>query len=223
MLSAADSTAFWVNHNRCNATAASHDYPDLDTQGASTVSSDTYSACDEGGEVKLFTVTGGGHVMPSIAEQISALWESVDGQQNHDIEDAEEMWRFSENRTLGGSCIAGNTGWLSPTANAADVGDGNGFELSAANAHVDSSGFASNMNGAGDRHRYYNYGVSIPAGCAIKGIEVRLEWWMNSIAWTNSLAAELSWNSGTNWTAQKPDTQETITEHNKALGGATDA
>jgi PKD repeat protein len=119
--------------------------------------------------------------------------------------------------------LADDTGWMNPTANAADTGgDGNGFESNPGNAYTDGSGYASNINGAGDRHRYYNYNFNIPAGATITGIEVRLDWWLDRTGGTNSMNAELSWNGGTSWTAAKTDTTETTSEHTTILGNSAD-
>lgn len=121
------------------------------------------------------------------------------------------------------ACTAGNTGWLSPASQAADSGgDGDGFESNATSAFADGGGVASNRNGGGDRHRYYSFGVSIPAGCAIKGIELRLDWYLDSSFGDNSISAELSWNGGASWTAAKTDVTETTSEHTATLGGASD-
>ncbi len=114
------------------------------------------------------------------------------------------------------------TGDRSPTANQADTGgDGDGFEVSAANAHADGGGRADNNNGAGDRHRYYNFGLTAPSG-TVNGITVRVDWWLDSRSGTNSLCAELSWNGGTSWTTQKCDAFEDTAEHTGTLGGPTD-
>jgi hypothetical protein len=78
------------------------------------------------------------------------------------------------------------------------------------------------MNGAGDRHRYYDYGISIPSGCSVKGIEVRLDWWLDRATGNTSMSVELSWDSGTSWTAAKTDSTKTTSEHRAVLGGSTD-
>jgi hypothetical protein len=93
---------------------------------------------------------------------------------------------------------AADTGWHSPSANAADTGgDGDGFETHPTRAYADGApGFADNENGAGDRHLYYNYGLSIPAGSTINGIEVRLDWWLQRTDGTNTMEVELSWDGG---------------------------
>jgi len=121
------------------------------------------------------------------------------------------------------NCFPGNTGLLNPSANAADTGgSGNGFESSPQNAYSDGSGNASNIDGPGDRHRYYNYNTSIKSSCAIKGIEVRLEWWLDSTSDTNSISVELSWDGGATWTAAQTDSTETMSEHTAILGGSLD-
>jgi len=85
------------------------------------------------------------------------------------------------------ACSAGDTGWLDASAQAADSGgDGNGFERNPSNAFADGVGYAENENG--DRHRYYDYGITVSPACAIRGIEVRLDWWLDSTFGTNSMS-----------------------------------
>ena len=124
--------------------------------------------------------------------------------------------------TVGG-CTAGDTGFLNPFAEAADTGgDGDGFESNPTGAFTDAGGIASNINGTADRHRYYDYAITIPAGCDIAGIEVRLDWWLDALSQTNSMSVELSWDGGTSWTAAKTDIVETDTEHTTIQGGSVD-
>jgi hypothetical protein len=56
------------------------------------------------------------------------------------------------------------------------------------NAFADDTSYAQNVDGAGDQHRYYTYGVSIPSGCSVKGIEARLDWWLSSATPTSACA-----------------------------------
>lgn len=122
-----------------------------------------------------------------------------------------------------GTTMAADTGLKSPSANAADTGgDNNGFEVNPTNAYADAGGYAENVNGAADRHRYYNYGISVPAGSTINGIEVRLDWWLDSKTGTNSMDVQLSWDGGTSWTSTKRDSTESTSEHSKTLGSSTD-
>lgn len=116
-----------------------------------------------------------------------------------------------------------NTGLLDASADAADTGgDGDGFETSSTNAYSDGSGSATNTDGAADRHRYYDYTISYPAGCPFAGLEVRLDWLLDSTAGISSMDVELSWDGGTSWTSAKTDTTETTTEHTTTLGNSTD-
>jgi len=120
-------------------------------------------------------------------------------------------------------CFTGATGFTDPTATATDTGgDGDGFELNPINAFADGGDYASNIDGAGDRQRYYDYGFSISSDCVIEGIEVRLDWWLDDILGTNSMDVELSWDGGTSWTTAKTDTQETTSEHSVVLAGPAD-
>jgi len=116
---------------------------------------------------------------------------------------------------------AADTGWVNPANNAADTGgDNNGFEVNPANAYTDGAGNAANMDGTGDRHRYwgYNFGA-IPSDAVIQGIEVRLDWWLSATAGTNSMSVELSWDGGTSWTAAQTTTTEPTAEATTILGG----
>lgn len=121
-------------------------------------------------------------------------------------------------------CAAGDSGLRNPSAHAADSGgDNNGFEKDPTRAFADGSpGHASNNNGAGDRHRYYNYGVTVPPFCSVKGIEVRLDWWLDSTNGTNSMSVQLSWDGGASWTAPRTDSTETTQQHTATLGSSTD-
>jgi hypothetical protein len=121
------------------------------------------------------------------------------------------------------ACFSGNTGYLDPSANAADSGgDNDGFELNPTNAYADGGGYASNIDSPGDRHRFYDYNVSVNSNCAVKGIEVRLDWWLDDTQDETNMSVELSWDGGTTWTAAKTDTVESTSEHTSVLGGAAD-
>ncbi|MCK4732745.1 MAG: hypothetical protein KAT65_09845 [Methanophagales archaeon] len=125
--------------------------------------------------------------------------------------------------------LAADTGWKDPSANAADTGgDGDGFENNPENAYTDGApGVASNINNGGvltgnDRHRYFDYGFSIPSGSTIDGIEVQLDWYLDRDFGTNRMHMELSGNAGSSWTTAKTDSTVTTTEHTTVLGGSTD-
>jgi hypothetical protein len=117
------------------------------------------------------------------------------------------------------ACGTPDSGYLSPSANAADGDDG--FEVSATLAYADGGGNASNKNGDGG-HRYYNYGITIPATCDFAGIEVRSDYWLKNSGGTTTFAVDLSWDGGTTWTPVKTDSSEPQSETTKVLGSPTD-
>jgi WD40 repeat protein/fibronectin type 3 domain-containing protein len=132
----------------------------------------------------------------------------------------------------GGS--AGNTGFLRPTANAAvtsNSGDNNGYQTNPGNAYADDGVFAVDTNsgtgtGSGctatgkDKHLYYNYGVNLPGGAVVRGIEVRLDARVDSTANAPAICVQLSWDGGTTWTAAQSTSTLTTTEATYVLGGA---
>jgi hypothetical protein len=130
-----------------------------------------------------------------------------------------------------------DTGYRSPTANAAaSGGHGNGFEVNPQNAYADDSNYASDIDsGTGtstscgstqkDRHDFYNYGISVPGGNTILGIEVRLDAWIDSTsgASTRRMCVELSWDGGAHWTAtQQIASNLSYSEQTYILGGDGD-
>ena len=110
-----------------------------------------------------------------------------------------------------------DTGYRNPTANAAVTsgsGDNNGFESNPANAYGDDSSYASDINSgtststscgatSKDRHVFYNYGISVPGGDNIMGIEVRLDARVNNYTSTRRMCVEVSWDGGNTWTSAK--------------------
>src|SRR4030042_55219 len=97
-----------------------------------------------------------------------------------------------------------NTGYLDPSAQAATSGgDNNGFELNPTYAYGDGPLYASNMDGPGDRHLYYNHGISLPSGSTLDGLRVRVDWWLGGAGGDNSLGVRLSGGGGASWGAAK--------------------
>jgi hypothetical protein len=121
------------------------------------------------------------------------------------------------------ACFSGDTGLLDAGSDAADSGgDGDGFETSSTNAYADGGGNATNTDGAADRHRYYDYTISYSGSCSFAGLEVQLDWLLDSTAGVSSMDVELSWDAGTSWTSAKNDATESTTEHTTTLGSSSD-
>lgn len=127
-----------------------------------------------------------------------------------------------------------NTGFFSPTANAADSGgDGNGYETNATRAYSANSLYATDSNSGNgngtnctgsdkDKHRYYNYGFSLPSGSTIDGIEIRLDGRADSTTGSPKFCVQLSWDGGTTWTSAKSSNNLTTNNATYTLGGSSD-
>ena len=132
----------------------------------------------------------------------------------------------------GGGGGASNTGLRSPTANAVDTGgDGNGFESNPANAYAgDATSAVDNNSGtasstsctstARDKHRFLNYGITLPAGATVQGIEVRLDARADSTSGSPKMCVQLSWDGGVSWTAAQSTATLGTTMATRMLGGA---
>lgn len=144
-----------------------------------------------------------------------------------------KYWTYFNTRIY--SVAAGlNTGFKDPSTNAVDSGgDGNGYGSNPTRAYSDNGSYAvdtNSGNGTGtdctgadkDKHRYYNYGFSLPTGSTINGIEVRLDAKADSITGSPQLCVQLSWDGGTTWTAAKSTTNLTTNEATYTLGDAVD-
>lgn len=94
LLSTVDAVAYWVNRNQANTVIESVDLPDLDANDSSFVRVFSYRDGIGSTQVKHMEVVGGGHTEPSIAERFSEIYKRIVGEQNNDIEMAEEVWSF---------------------------------------------------------------------------------------------------------------------------------
>ncbi len=132
----------------------------------------------------------------------------------------------------GGGGGTTNTGLRSPTANAADsAGDGNGFESNPGNAMADDASNAVDNNSgtasstsctstARDKHRFFNYGITLPSGATVKGIEVRLDARVDDTSGSPRMCIELSWDGGVSWTAPLATSTLSKSMSSRTLGGA---
>jgi hypothetical protein len=132
------------------------------------------------------------------------------------------------------TAAGGVPAFRNPTANAADSGgDRNGFESNPASAHGDDTLNAVDTNsGSGtstsctstakDKHRFFNYGFSLPAGAAIAGIEVRLDARADSTAGSPRMCVQLSWDGGATWTTARATGTLGTSMSTFVLGSQTD-
>ena len=133
------------------------------------------------------------------------------------------MWAPLDSAYFSCICVTGNTGYLSPTAHAADTGgDGVGFVSKPTYAFDDDSVPASNVGGDGDRHRFSTYSMSLKSSYSVSVIEVKLDWWLSALGGGNSMDVELSRDNGASWTTAKTDGVESTSERSVVLGSSSD-
>jgi hypothetical protein len=136
----------------------------------------------------------------------------------------------------GGGTPPVDTGLLNPTTSAAVTsgsGDNNGYEVNSSNAFANDGLFAVDNNSGTnnntsctsnrkDRHVFSNYGLSIPSGATITGIEVRADARADATTGAPKLCVQVSWNGGATWTAVKSTPALTTSEATYLLGGTAD-
>jgi hypothetical protein len=125
-----------------------------------------------------------------------------------------------------------DTGFVSPQANVvAAGGDQNGFQTNPANAYQDDGLLAADIDSSSsnstdcaangkDRHTFYSFPFSLPAGATITGIEVRLDALADSVNGSPLMCVQLSWDNGTTWTTVQVTPVLGTAEITYVLGGA---
>jgi len=93
VISTPDTIAFWAAANGCDPTPRTEQLPDLDPRDGTRIQLDTYSGCDEGVSVVLYTVEGGGHTLPGGTQYVL---EFVIGRVSQDLHAGEAIWQFFE-------------------------------------------------------------------------------------------------------------------------------
>jgi polyhydroxybutyrate depolymerase len=93
VISTPDTVAFWVAANGCSATPRTEQLPDLDPRDGTRIQVDTYSGCEAGVSVVLYTVEGGGHTLPGGTQYVLRF---VIGRVSQDLHAGEAIWEFFE-------------------------------------------------------------------------------------------------------------------------------
>jgi polyhydroxybutyrate depolymerase len=99
IISTESTVSYWVQRNATDLTPVITNFPDLNTNDGSTITKYLYENGGNGTEVVLYKVNGGGHSEPSICERYCSIWLSIVGNQNGDIEMANEVWNFFKTKT----------------------------------------------------------------------------------------------------------------------------
>ncbi len=96
VMSAADSTQFWVKGNRCNEAPRTLELPDLDPNDGTRVKYAQFSGGRGGSEVVVYGIEGGGHTWPGGRQYAS---EGTVGKTSRDINASEIIWEFFKNHS----------------------------------------------------------------------------------------------------------------------------
>lgn len=95
-----DAIQYWVNRNGTNATPNVEALMDLNTSDNCTVEKQLYTNGLDNTEVALYKIVGGGHTEPSQEVRYGPpLVPFILGHQNGDMEMAEEVWRFFQDKS----------------------------------------------------------------------------------------------------------------------------
>jgi len=132
---------------------------------------------------------------------------------------------------------ATSTGLKDCTQNAPETtgsGDNNGYETNPAfacgkdgqYATDASSGSTGNMSCSStgqDRHKFWGYSLGLPGTVtSINGISVQLVAGLNAFTGTNNICVQVSWDSGTTWSAYEQVTLTSAALTTYQLGGPAD-
>ncbi len=98
VLSTQESIDYWVARNQTSIAPAITNITDTDLDDGSTAIKYLYSNGIDNTEVALYEIVGGGHTEPSILERFRAGFLVLVGNQNGDLEMAEEAWSFFQDK-----------------------------------------------------------------------------------------------------------------------------
>jgi polyhydroxybutyrate depolymerase len=91
VLSVYDSVNYWVDHNNCNLTPEITWLPDTDPDDGTLVRREVYGGGDNGTEVILYAIEGGGHTWPDGYQYLSKI---IIGKTCRDINANNIIWEF---------------------------------------------------------------------------------------------------------------------------------
>ncbi len=93
-----ESVTHWVIRNQTDTTPIIENFDDINNSDNSSVQKFTYLNGLNNTQVILYKINGGGHTEPSIIENYSQAYLNIVGEQNKDIEMAQEVWKFFEDK-----------------------------------------------------------------------------------------------------------------------------
>ncbi len=91
VLSVDESIRFWVDHNLCSTTPVVTNVPDSDPEDGTSVTRKLFRNNNDGTEVVLYAIDGGGHTWPGGFQYLPAF---IIGKTCRDIDANEVIWSF---------------------------------------------------------------------------------------------------------------------------------
>jgi polyhydroxybutyrate depolymerase len=91
VLSVADTVKFWVEKNGCSSSPVITQLPDTDPADGTTVKKEVYGGCQDGAEVVLYAIEGGGHTWPGGLQYLPKF---VIGRTSKELNASEVIWQF---------------------------------------------------------------------------------------------------------------------------------
>lgn len=90
---------YWIKRNQTDTTPKITEFPDSNSKDKSTVKKFLYRNGQNNTAVAFYKVIGGGHNEPSKSQRYRRIIKRFIGEQNGDIEMANEVWNFFKNQS----------------------------------------------------------------------------------------------------------------------------
>jgi len=98
VFSSEETISYWVDRNGTDTTPIETNFVNINSFDDCTIKKYLYTNGTSNTEVAFYEVDNGGHAEPSIAQRYSNLFLIALGNQNSDIEMANEVWNFFKNK-----------------------------------------------------------------------------------------------------------------------------
>ena len=96
VFSTVDTVNFWINRNQTDAGPVQPVITDINQTEDSSILHYSYTNGTNGATVEHYEVFNGGHTEPSIQERYGRIFKLIVGEQNGDLEMADEVWKYFE-------------------------------------------------------------------------------------------------------------------------------
>ncbi len=91
VLSVSDTVKFWVEKDQCSLSPTITQLPDKDRSDGTIVRKEVYGGCENGAEVVLYAIEGGGHTWPGGPQYLPGF---IIGRTSRDFDASEVIWQF---------------------------------------------------------------------------------------------------------------------------------